>query len=261
MSSPTISHDDDQQSDGTTDADEKEKFPEEEDKEDDESGPINEDKEVEALPIILETPVKIIYQNRDILNLSSNAFGSRPLVQYTVLPENNVNCFFQNRAQYYRLSSTEQTDYPIEKCSCCDFTYPSTQQLNQGPTANEKNALTDSILTFLKSSEHQMSPIMPKRMMNNNTPFGYQLQQQQASQQYHPQSNGFYNNNASYNQPSMNPFINNGSGYGTTLALLNLMNNASRNTASAFQAISNGANNARYYNNNMNNSYGLYKQF
>lgn len=280
LSSPTISQDDDdQQSDGNCAAEEKETLLDENDKHDeidddlDEIEPTKEIEEeveaiiaVEKIIVVPEVPVKVMYQNRDILDLSSNAFGSGQLVQYTVLPENNVNCFFQNRAQYYRLSSSERTEYPVEKCPCfsCDFTYPSTHpQLNQtGPTVNGKDSLTDSILTFLKSTE-QMNVGMPKRMMNNNTPFAYQMQKQQPPQQYiQTQSNGFYGSNANYNQPSMN-FMNNGSGYGTTLALLNLMNNATvRNTASAFQAITNGGNNHRFYNNNnMNNNFGAYKHF
>lgn len=125
---------------------------------------------------------------------------------------------------------------------------------------DEKNAITDYLKKFFNVNSDQpreVSPILPRRIMNNNTPYGYLMQQPQIM---HPQSNGFYNN-ANYNQ-SMNPFMNNGSGYGTTLALLNLMNNATRNTATNFQPISNGANNnPRYYNNNMNNNFSMYKQF
>lgn len=296
LSSPTISHDDDdQQSDGATGAaDEKEEKDdserdEEEDEEEEVGGePEEEEKDVKEEPtepkvaeepkpeeekqVVVVQPVKVFYQNRDILELSQNAFGSGQLVQFTVLPENNLNCFFQNRAQYWRLSSGERHEYSYEKCPCCDFTYPSTHEhLNQGPTANTKNvnpnAVTDSLLTFLKNSAEHMT-VMPnnvnvKRMLNNgNGNFGnYQMPPQQPPQppqQYQPPNNGFYNN-GNYNQ-QMNSFMNNGNNYGTTLALLNLMNNASRNAASAFQAMNNTNANPRYYN-NMNNGYGLYKQF
>lgn len=229
----------------------------------------------EEMPVVIVKPLKVLYQKRDILELGNNVVGSGPLVQYTVLPENNVNCFFQNRAQYWRLSSGERQEYSLDKCPCCDFTYPSTQpHLNHGPTANTKNtnanAVTDSLLTFLKNNE-QATAAMPMNPIKRTMPFGYPMPSQQP-QQYQPPSNGFYNNtnsfNANYNQ-QINPFMNNNvnnnnvnSGYGTTLALLNLMNNATRNAASAFQAMSNNSNTPRYFNNNnMNNGYGLYKQF
>lgn len=292
LSSPTISHDDeDQQSDGPlaassekgqdTEEDEKEDENEttEEEDEEQEEGEVKEVAVVEVKPVVVK-PLNVMYQKRDILDLSTNLIGRGQFVQYTVLPDNNVNCFFQNRAQYWRLSSGERQEYSHEKCSCCDFTYPSSQQhLNQGPMANNKNvnanAVTDSLLTFLKNSENMtaMPNNVNKRPMSCNSQFGYPMQHQQPPQppqQYQPPSNGFYNNNnssnsfnASFNQP-MNPFMNNGGGgggYGTTLALLNLMNNASRTAASAFQAMSNTNTTPRYYNNMNNNGYGLYKQF
>jgi hypothetical protein len=219
---------------------------------------------------IVEKPPTVVYQRRDILDLGYNLIGAKPFVQFTVLPENNVNCFFQNRAQYWRLSSAERQDHSVEKCACCDFTYPSTQQLSQGPMPNAKNtnAITDSLKTFLKSNE-QMTAMPNKRPINNNAQYGgFPMQQQQTPlppQQYQSHNNGFYNNNsnnynASFNQ-QMNPFMNNGSGFGTTLALLNMMNNASRSAASAFQAMSSSNSNPNRYFNNMNNGYGLYKQF
>ena len=306
-SSPAIPHDyEDQQSEGTNEAatsDRKEKDSEDEGSTDENEADDEEEDEVqktevegikqnEEMKTIKErtpmTLVKKMYFARDLVDdLSDNVVGPSQIVQYTVLPENNVNCFFQNRAQYWRLSSGERQEYSLEKCPCCDFTYPSTQQpLNQGPMAASKiynpNAVTDSLLTFLKSTE-QSSPVMSnnagKRLFNNNnngnSSFGYQTQQpiQPTPHQYQAPNSGFYNNNNNssnnnnsynYNQ-QMNPFMNNGSGYGTTLALLNLMNNASRNAASAFQAMNNTNNTPRYYNNNGNNSmsngYGLYKQF
>lgn len=268
LSSPTISHDDeDQQSD--TEAVNKE----EKEKKNDEG---TEDEAVDEIAkdekqVEVAYPLQVFYGKRDILDLSENITGLKHFVQYTILPDNNVNCFFQNRAQYWRLSSGEREEHSLEKCPCCDFTYPSTQpRLEQAPGENDKNvkanAITDSLLTFLKNNEQTNTmPITHNKRVTSGTPFGYQMQQQLSNpQQYQPQSNGFYGNNSNsyngnFNQP-MIPFTNNNSGYGTTLALLNLMNNASRNATNAFQAMScNSINNPRYLNNNVNN--GLYKQF
>lgn len=287
LSSPTISHDDeDQQSDGAAgavnekeqDADDEE---DEEEEEEEENGEIG--KEVEKPPtaeveqeVVIVKPLRAMYENRDILDLSQNLVGSGQFFQFTVLPENNVSCFFQNRAQYWRLSSGEQQEHLLEKCSCCDFTYPSTQQpLNQGPLAAKNmnaNAVTESLLTFLKNSDQMTAVpnnnVVNKRFMNNNASFGgYPMPPQQPAQppqQYPLQGNGFYNgnnsfNNTSYNQQA-NPFMNNSGGYGNTMALLSMMSNSSRNVANAFPAMSNTNNSSRFYN-NMNNGYGLYKQF
>lgn len=286
LSSPTISHDDeDQQSDGTAGAANEEKEQDADEDEGEANGEV--EKEVEQPPmaeveqqVVIAKPLKAMYENRDILDLSQNLIGSGQFVQFTVLPENNVSCFFQNRAQYWRLSSGEQQEHLLEKCSCCDFTYPSTQQpLNQGPSAAKKinaNAVTESLLTFLKSSD-QMTPVpnnnvVRNRVMHNSaTISSYPVPPQQPAQppqQYPTQGNGFYNgnnsfNNTSYNQ-QINPFMNNSGGYGNTMALLSMMSNSSRNVSNAFPAMSGNANNSsRFYNNNstMNNGYGLYKQF
>lgn len=278
LSSPTISHNDEEQSGANVAANEEKQDTdegEEDKKADEEQEEIIEDpaeKVEEFGKPVVHAPLKILYQNRDLLDLSENILGSEQFVQYTVLPENNVNCFFQNRAQYWRLSSSEWQEYSLEKCSCCDFTYPSTQQVNQGtPLMKNKNvsinAVTDSLLAFLKSNTDSTSATpnnASKRLLSHNTQFvgGYQVSQP-SSQQYQPPVNGFYGGSSNftnnYNQP-VNPFMSNGGGYGTTLALLNLMNNASRNASNAFQAMSNTP---RYYNNinNMNNGCGLYKQF
>lgn len=231
-----------------------------------------EKEEFEATPqtaVIVEQPPMVVYQKRDVLDLASNLIRCDPFVQFTVLPENNVSCFFQNRAQYWRLSSSERQEHSLEKCPCCDFTYPSTQQPVQGPmpTAKNANAITDSLKMFLKSNE-QMTAMPFKRPINNAQYGGYQMPQQQqqqqpqAPQQYQSHNNGFYNNNSAtnYNQ-AMNPFMNSGSGFGTTLALLNMMNNASRTAATAFQAMSSNSSSANRYFNNVNNGHGLYKQF
>lgn len=297
LSSPTISHDDeDQQSDGVVIAKEDEEEEDEKDSDgseveeedgdgDDEATEEEEEKqqkvtthdeakkeeEVFAAPpivAVVEKPPVVVYQNRDALDLGYNLIGAKPFVQFTVLPENNVNCFFQNRAQYWRLSNAERQVYSLEKCDCCDFTYPSTQQHSQGPmpSAKNNNAITDSLKTFLKSNE-PMTAMPNKRPINNNAQYGgFPMQQQQQQptyppQQYQSHNNGFYNNSNNYNATFNQQFMNNGSGFGTTLALLNIMNNATRTATSAFQAMSSNNSNPNRFFNNMNNGYGLYKQF
>lgn len=229
-----------------------------------------------TMPIITQ----VMYENRNILNLAHNVWNPNRFIQFTVLPENNVNCFFQNRAQYWRLANNNcnAAHDAMEKCSCCDFSYPP-QLFGQQGNANAaaaaaRNAITDSLMTFLKNNlvDYQnpvmSNPTMPmppnRRPMynnnnnNNNAPYAYQqmMQQQQQQQYQNNNQNGYYGG-----QQQMN----NGGGYnGTALALLNLMN-ASRNvttSGAAFQATLN--NSTRYFNNNMNtnnNGFGLYKQF
>lgn len=193
---------------------------------------------------VITAPIKIFYQHRDILDLSYLR-EPKGIVQFTVLPENNVNCFFQNRAQYWRLSISEPDSDKCDKCHCCEFTYPSSYQSNQRATTNE-NAITDSLLAFLKSFDMSTQQPQIKHLSNN-----VQRTHLSQSQQHLPPNtnNSLYN----YNQ-SLNPFLNSG----TTLALLNIMNNASKNAASAFQVMSN---NPSHYYNNVNNNFGLYQQF
>lgn len=289
LSSPTISHDEeDQQSDGAAEAvNEKEQDTDDgEDKEEEEANETEGGIKHAAAPppkaeVAEVVVVKAMYGNRDVLDLFGNLMGTQHFVKFTVLPENNVNCFFQNRAQYWRLSSCALQEYSLEKCSCCDFTYPSNQQhLNPGSSAAEAanaNPVTDSLMKFVMSNEPaNPAPIVAsKRFMNNSAnsaPYGYPAMPPQPPtqpQQYQPQNSGFYNGsnnnnsfNSNYNQP-MNPYMSGGAGggYGSTVALLNMMSNSTRNVTNAFQAMSN-VNNSRYYNNNnMNNGYGLYKQF
>lgn len=236
---------------------------------------------------------KVIYQNRNILNLADNIWSSGRFIQYTILPDNNLSCFFQNRAQYWRLgsSSGSEINETLEKCSCCDFYYPSIyhQQLSQnGPYKAKNNSITDSLLTFLKTHHVDFNNTMPnsndnnnninskninnnfnnsniignnkQRMYNNNASFSaYQMIQQK--QQY--QNNGFHNNTMNGFNQQISPFNNNGfnnnSRGSTATASLNMMNQ-SRNVMSAFQQNMN--NNSRYLNCNMNNNnIGLYKQF
>lgn len=232
-----------------------------------------------TMPIITQ----VMYENRNILNLAHNVWDPNRFIQFTVLPENNVNCFFQNRAQYWRLANNNcnTAHDSMEKCSCCDFSYPPIgQQGNVNAAAAAKNSITDSLMTFLKNNlvDYQnpvmSNPSMPmppnRRQMynnnnnnNNNAPYAaYQMMQQQQQQQYQNNNPSGYYGNGGYNGQQQ---MNNGGGYnGTALALLNLMN-ASRNvttSGAAFQATLN--NSTRYFNNNMNtnnNGFGLYKQF
>lgn len=235
MSSPSISQEDEEpQSDGgSATADDK---PQESD-EDSGSGELIDQKETEiAQPEqqqpfeeepMVDEPLTVMYQKRNILDLFDNISGARQFSRFTVLPENNVNCFFQNRAQYWRLSSAaEQTDDLQENCPCCDFSYPASTQssTNQGPKAFNKNAITDSLMTFWKANE-QMTVTQNNSAMNqfsSNSHFGYSLQQPSPPQQRYPPANG------------------------TTLALLQLMNNASNNAPNAFQPWTN-SNNSRGY--------------
>lgn len=250
------------------------------------------DDEDDAAPV-LPIPSQVMYENRNILNLASNVWNSGRFMQFTVLPENNVNCFFQNRAQYWRLANSEAARDAMEKCSCCDFSYtPHLFGQAGNGSAAAKNPITDSLVTFLKNNlADYQSPAMPSANVNaNNTPMppsnmngsggnqgppnrrmfnnnnnapsyaAYQMMQQQQQQQYpNNQNTGYYGNNAGYNQ--MNAAA--GGGYnGTALALLNLMNASHVTSGAAFQATLN--NSTRYFNNNMNtnnNGFGLYKQF
>lgn len=179
-------------------------------------------------PTAINAPVKLFYQQRDILDLSYLR-ETKNIVNFTVLPPNNVNSFFQNRAQYWRLGSSEKQnwDYAVEKCHCCEFIYPTCNQLNERYSKSNENSITISLLAFLKTNEHVHVQKTPLKFVN------------------HPQK---------YQAVNLNQqFINSG----TTLTLLNMMSKASQINASAFQ-ISN-VNNTRY--SNMNNNFGLYKQF
>ncbi|CAG9806020.1 unnamed protein product [Chironomus riparius] len=299
-SPPTISNSHDDQDD---DDDERESndandgmFNEKEDESDDfeDNG---KETSIEEVPMpIAPPPVKVIYQNRNILNLGDNIWSSGRFVQYTMLPDNNLSCFFQNRAQYWRLGSSSGSEKhdSLEKCSCCDFCYPSIyhQQLIQnGQYPAKKNAITDSLLTFLKIHHVDFNNTMPnsndnnnninskninnninnnnsniignnkQRMYNNNTPYAaYQImQQQQQQQQYH--NNGYHNSTMNGPNQQMSSFNNNGYSGGfnnnnrtSALSALNMMNQ-SRNVSNAFPQTMN--NNSRLYNNNN----GLYKQF
>lgn len=240
MSSPSISQEDEEpQSDGSATADDK---PQESDEDSESSEPIDQKETEFAEPEqqqpleeepMVEKQLTVMYQKRNILDLFDNISGARQL-SFTVLPENNVNCFFQNRAQYWRLSSAaEQTDDHHEKCPCCDFFYPASTQslINDGPKAFNNNALTDPLMTFMKANE-QMTVTQNNSAMNqfsSNSHYGYPMQQLSPPQQRYPPANG------------------------TTLALLHLMNNASKNATNAFQS---------WTNSNNSRGYGMYgKQF
>lgn len=292
LSSPTISqedHDDDEaeQSDSGSSAESDVSGSDVTEKSDIKTDSSDTD---EGVKTIDDVPIRtqIMYENRNILNLAQNVWNSGRFIQFTVLPENNVNCFFQNRAQYWRLANNNlNAADAMEKCSCCDFSHPPMAIGNLSKeSATAKNAITDSLMTFLKNNvADYQSPIannnpssMPmhanqmnnnnvghRRMYNNSAPYSaYQMMQQQQQQPQYPnnQSNGYYGNAGGYNQMNNGGI---GGGYnGSALTLLNLMN-ASRNVTSAgaaFQATLN--NSTRYFNNNnmnTNNGFGLYKQF
>lgn len=228
MSSPSISQEDEYpQSDGNAAGDDK---PQESDEDSSSSNASNrkgaDNADSGKQPFKeepkVEKPLTVVYQKRNILDLFKNISGAEQFSRFTILPENNVNSFFQNRAQYWRLSSAaEQTDYHHENCPCCDFFYPAS---TQGPTAFNKNAITDSLMTFLKANE-QMTVTQHYSAMNqfsSNNNYGYPMQQPSPPQQRYPPTNG------------------------TALALLHLMNNASKNATNAFQSWNN-SNNSRGY--------------
>lgn len=135
---------------------------------------VEEDEVIPAVikPTPLPIPTHIMYENRNILNLANNVWNSGRFIQFTVLPENNVNCFFQNRAQYWRLANNNcnAAHDEMDKCSCCDFSYP--PQLF-GQLGNEKavakNSITDSLMTFLKNNlvDYQNPVISNATNVNN----------------------------------------------------------------------------------------------
>jgi hypothetical protein len=192
----------------------------------------------------ISAPIKVIYQDRDILDLAYLR-EMKPIVQYTVLPENNVNSFFQNRAQYWRLSTNEIQECAFENCHNCAFSYPLCNQFNETQTKS-KNSIAASLLTFLKSTENIQTPQIALNCSNSNVQLGCHQNQGQLYQT--PVANGLCGNTNSY---SYSQQIN--SRTNLPLVNINMMRNASQNAA--FQTMSNG----RY--NNLNNNYGLYKQF
>lgn len=113
-------------------------------------------------------PTQVMYDNRNILNLGENIWSLNKFVNYTVLPENNVNCFFQNRAQYWRLANKDVESDNLEKCDCCGFGFPSQVNNNDNSkgqfaiAGGPKNPITDSLKMFLKSNYvDQQNPIVP----------------------------------------------------------------------------------------------------
>lgn len=179
--------------------------------------------ESEAKPAKKNVPKIILYQNRDILDLSYLKREFKDFVQYTILPESNLNCFLQNRAQYWRLSSNEKPFGPTEKCNCCEFTFPSTNlQPNQKPVS-----FSDSLLDFLRST-------YLSEQEENNAHYGNQNQPSQIQE--------FFNQNVphSYNQ-QVNPFMNSATSFPIS---------KTDGRTSSFP---------RFYKNT--NNHGLYKQF
>jgi hypothetical protein len=183
-------------------------------------------------------PIKVIYEDRDILDLAYLR-ESKSIVHYTILPENNVKSFFQNRAQYWRLSTNEIQECVSDYCHNCEFSYPLCNQINQSQT-NSKNSITASLLTFLKTTENIQTPQIGSNYSNSTVQPGYCQNQRQQT----PVARFFGNNNNSYSYSQQT----------SQLVNINMMNIASQNAA--FQTKSSTP---RY--NNLNNNYGLYKQF
>lgn len=196
--------------------------------------------QITKVPNVVTTR-SVMYQNRDILDLSYLSHY-RDVVKYTLLPQNNLACFFQNRAQYWRLSTNDPKEMQdTRSCHCCEFEFPSLNQPNYD-LLQEKHEITNSLKAFLKSSEPviQMSPFN----CSNISQSGYQDQYQNK------QNYGFYNmrNNSQNFSPKVNSFA-------VTEPIHNFMNNAPRNVAANFlQTNSNHAYNSA-------KTMGLYRQF
>jgi hypothetical protein len=148
----------------------------------------------------------------------------KEIAKFTALPPNNVTCYLQNRAQYWRLSSSKSEDTAEEKCECCEFTMPFLQSFAKAPAFRD-NQLTGGILTFLKENEHLIET-SPQKLPNIIPPIEYPIQNSRNAGTYYD-----------YTQPQVNPQL---------LALFNVMNNATTTNAFHLNSIS-------AYNNNMNN--------
>ncbi|CAO1389116.1 unnamed protein product [Diamesa serratosioi] len=118
-----------------------------------------------------EKPIEIMYDNHDILDLFTTLTDGRFKLRYAHLPENNLQMFFANRSQYYRLGANgERQEFLIEKCPCCDFTYPLINNPNASSTKSA-NPMSESILKFLNSPETMMNlppPQVPITKGNTN---------------------------------------------------------------------------------------------
>lgn len=230
--------------------------------------------------IMYEKPVQIIYNNRDCLDLCSTVSDTRFKLQYAHLPENNVQMFFANRSQYYRLGAGgEKQEYLIEKCPCCDFSYPLINNPNASPTKSA-NPMTESILKFLNSPEIMMNlpsavPIT-KRNINMNGQQGGNSSINNPLQYNAKATLNNINYMDSYKSTKVNNYNNFGGNYNNVpnsiaglpnaaIALFNMMTRGNssfpsnpNNTLANNARFSNGTNNScdNFNNNNFNNMNG-----
>lgn len=183
--------------------------------------------------LFYDKPVEIIYNNRDILDLFTTMTDGKFNLQYAHLPDNNLQMFFANRSQYYRLGANgERQEFLVEKCSCCDFTYPLINNPNASPTKTA-NPMSESILKFLNSTETMMNlpSSMPitKRIQSNSNGKGGNSSINQTNNQLHYNSKATLNNinyMDSYKNTKINNFNNFGGNYNTPLNTNNVSPNA-----------------------------------
>lgn len=171
--------------------------------------------DIEAEVTVIEEkhyPTQVMYDNRNILNLGENIWRLNKFVNYTVLPENNVNCFFQNRAQYWRLANKDVESDSLEKCDCCGFGFPSQVNNNDNSkgqfaiAGGPKNPITDSLKMFLKSNYvDQQAPIVPpianvppQQPIMNTVQHGNNAGHQGYNNNNNMNNKRMYNNNAPY---------------------------------------------------------------
>ncbi|XP_034943599.1 uncharacterized protein [Chelonus insularis] len=73
-----------------------------------------------------EPPLKILYKNRDILNLEANLREPSWQMRTPSVPRHNIRYFMANRSIYFRLGDHGlKEDYPMRICKECDFKEPS----------------------------------------------------------------------------------------------------------------------------------------
>ncbi|XP_066587788.1 uncharacterized protein [Prorops nasuta] len=71
-------------------------------------------------------PIKVIYKERDILNLGANLRGPFWQMRNPAMPRYNFKTFMANRSVYFRLGDYGLTeDYPTSCCDECGFSEPS----------------------------------------------------------------------------------------------------------------------------------------
>lgn len=71
-------------------------------------------------------PVRVLYKERDILNLGANIREPFWQMRTPSMPRFNLRSFMANRSVYYRLGDHGLTeDYPKRACKECGFSEPS----------------------------------------------------------------------------------------------------------------------------------------